>query len=104
MARGNAVRNGAGPYVHPVKASATRHPALDGSYDLILANILAGPLKRLAGDIARVTAPGGMLVLSGLLARDVPGVLSMYRAHGFGLLHHDQREGWSTLTFRHHGG
>jgi len=34
----------------------------------------------------------------------VPGVLSMYRAHGFGLLHHDLREGWSTLTFRHHGG
>jgi len=103
-ARGNAVRNGAGPYVHPVKASATRHPALDGSYDLILANILAGPLKRLAGDIARVTAPGGMLVLSGLQPRDVPGVLSMYRAHGFGLLHHDLREDWSTLTFRHHGG
>jgi ribosomal protein L11 methyltransferase len=103
-ARANAVRNGAGPYVHPVKASGTRHPALAGCYDLILANILAGPLKRLAGEIARVAAPGGALVLSGLLARDVPGVLCMYGSHGFGLLRRDLREGWSTLMLRCHGG
>jgi ribosomal protein L11 methyltransferase len=103
-ARANAVRNGAGPYVNPVKASGTRHPALTGCYDLILANILAGPLKRLAGEIARVAAPGGALVLSGLLVRDVPGLLSMYGSHGFGLLHRDLREGWSTLMLRRHGG
>ena len=103
-ARANAVRNGAGPYVHPVKASGTRHSALTGCYDLILANILAGPLKRLAGEIARVAAPGGALVLSGLLARDVPGVLSMYGSHGFGVLRRDLREGWSTLMLRRHGG
>ena len=99
-----AARNGAAPYVHPVKTSGTRHPALAGCYDLILANILAGPLKRLAGEIARVAAPGGALVLSGLLARDVPGVLSMYGSHGFGVLRRDLREGWSTLMLRRHGG
>jgi ribosomal protein L11 methyltransferase len=104
VARNNAIRNSTRPYVHPVKARGTRHPAIKGRYDLILANILAGPLKRLAGEISRVTAPGGTLVLSGLLARDVPGVLASYQAHGFRFVRHDLREGWSTLLLRRHGG
>ncbi len=99
-ARRNAIGNGAGPYLHPVKASGTRHPALRGRYDLILANILAGPLKRLVGDIARVAAPGGALILSGLLARDVAGVTTVYTAHGFSLVRRHLREDWATLTFR----
>jgi ribosomal protein L11 methyltransferase len=99
-ARRNAVRNGAGPYVRPVKASGTRNPAPRGRYDLILANILAAPLKQLAGEVARAAAPGGSLVLSGLLERDVPGVLGVYQAHGFRLLRRDRREGWSTLMLR----
>jgi ribosomal protein L11 methyltransferase len=101
-ARNNAVRNGAGPFVRPAKASGTRHPALAGAYDLILANILAGPLKRLAGDLARAAAPDGTLVLSGLLARDVAGVLAVYCAHGFALLRRDFRDGWATLMLRRH--
>jgi ribosomal protein L11 methyltransferase len=103
-ARRNAIRNGAGAYVHPMKASGTRHPMITGRYDLILANIVPEPLKRLADEIARVAAPGGTLVLSGLLARDVPGVLAAYRARGFGLVRHDLHEGWSTLLLRRHGG
>ncbi|MEA2833815.1 MAG: ribosomal protein methyltransferase [Methylobacteriaceae bacterium] len=102
-ARNNAVRNGAGPFVRPARASGTRHPALAGAYDLILANILAGPLKRLAGDLARAAGPEGTLVLSGLLARDVAGVLAVYRAHGFALLRRDFRDGWATLMLRRHG-
>jgi ribosomal protein L11 methyltransferase len=101
-ARNNAVRNGAGPFVRPAKASGTHHPALAGTYDLILANILAGPLKRLAGDLARAAAPDGTLVLSGLLARDVADVLAVYRARGFALLRRDFREGWATLMLRRH--
>jgi ribosomal protein L11 methyltransferase len=101
-ARRNAIRNGAGPYVHPVKASGTHHPALSGPHDLILANILAGPLKRLAGDIAAASAPGGTLILSGLLAKEVPGVAAVYTAHGFGLTRRDPRAGWATLIFRRH--
>ena len=102
-ARGNAIRNGAGPQVRPVKACGTRHPMINGRYDLILANILAGPLKRLAGEIAQVSSPGGILVLSGLLARDVPGVLAVYLGHGFGLMRRDLHEGWSTLLLCRHG-
>jgi ribosomal protein L11 methyltransferase len=102
-ARNNAVRNGAGPYVRPVKASGTRHPALAGRYDLILANILAGPLKRLASEIARTAAPASTLVLSGLLARDVAGVLAVYQAHGFGCRYRELRDGWATLMLRRQG-
>jgi ribosomal protein L11 methyltransferase len=103
-ARSNAIRNGAGPYVRPVRASGTNSPALKGSYDLILANILAGPLKRLAPELARAASPGGSLVLSGLLARDVAGVVTIYRDHGFGLRRRDLCEDWATLTFRRHRG
>jgi ribosomal protein L11 methyltransferase len=71
---------------------------------LVLANILAGPLKRLAPELAQVVAERGALVLSGLLARDVPGVLSVYRAHNFGMVRHDDRDGWSTLLLRRHVG
>ncbi|MEA2856152.1 MAG: ribosomal protein methyltransferase [Methylobacteriaceae bacterium] len=103
VARNNAIRNSTRPYVHPVKARGTRHPMIRGRYDLILANILAVPLKRLAGEVARVSAPGGTLVLSGLLARDVPGVLAVYQAHGCALIRRHVREGWSTLMLCRHG-
>jgi ribosomal protein L11 methyltransferase len=103
-ARSNAIRNGAGPYVRPLQASGTRHPALAGRYDLILANILAGPLKRLAGEIARVADPGCTLILSGLLTRDVPGVLSVYRARGFVLGQCDIHDDWATLQLCRHRG
>jgi ribosomal protein L11 methyltransferase len=101
-ARSNAIRNGAAPYMRPVQASGTRHPALRGRYDLIFANILAAPLKRLAGEMALAAAPGCTLVLSGLLARDVPGVLAVYRGHGFGLRQRDIREDWATLQLYRH--
>ena len=61
------------------------HPALDrpGAYDLILANILAKPLRRLAPSLARIAAPEAEIVLSGLLARDVPGVLTPIARRAF---------------------
>ena len=101
-ARSNAIRNGARPFVRPVRASGTKNPALAGRYDLILANILAGPLKRLAPELARAAAPGAVLVLSGLLAPDVAGVVAVYRDHGFGLRRRDLSADWATLTFCRH--
>ena len=47
-------------------------------YDLIIANILAGPLTRLAPQIVAALAPGGMLVLSGLLRNQEKMILSFY--------------------------
>ncbi len=103
--RGNALLNGAGPWVRPVVATGVDHPALDrpGHYDLILANILAKPLRRLAPSLARIAAPDAEIVLSGLLARDVPGVLTAYRAQGFSLWRRRDIEGWATLLLRGSG-
>jgi ribosomal protein L11 methyltransferase len=101
-ARVNARLNGAGPWLAPVVARGVAHPALDrpGRYDLILANILARPLRLLAPSVARVAAPGADVVLSGLLARDVPGVLSSYRAQGFALSSRRDIDGWASLHLR----
>lgn len=105
VARENATLNGiagdlalyVGPGVRHARANRTRH------FDLVFANILAAPLRRLAPSLARVTAHGGTLVLSGLLARDVPGVLSAYRAQGFALVRRRDLEGWAALTLRRGG-
>jgi ribosomal protein L11 methyltransferase len=47
-------------------------------YDLLIANILAGPLTQLAPSIQRALAPGAMLVLSGLLTNQEKLVTSFY--------------------------
>ncbi len=102
-ARANAVANGAGAWVRPVVAAGLRHAAIAGRYDLIFANILAKPLRLLAPAIARAAAPGAELVLSGLLARDVAGVLSAYAAQGFALAERRDIDGWATLVLRRGG-
>ena len=98
-ARDNAALNGVGRWVRPVVAAGLAHPRLrrNGPYDLILANILARPLRMLAPSVAAHAAPGAELILSGLLPRDVPGILSRYGAQGFALAHRRDLEGWVTL-------
>jgi ribosomal protein L11 methyltransferase len=97
-ARANAVANGVGPYVRPLLATGVRHDALGGRrFDLIFANILAKPLRLLAPSLARVASPDAELILSGLLARDVAGVLAAYRAQGFRLRRRRDIDGWATL-------
>jgi ribosomal protein L11 methyltransferase len=82
-----------------------RHPfaSRPGHFDLVTANILAGPLRRLAPSVAGVLAARGALVLSGLLVRDVPGVLSAYAAQGLHLRSRSVLEGWATLVLRRGG-
>ena len=98
-AAGNARLNGVGAYVRPVVSVGARHAALRGRgpYDLIFANILAKPLRLLAPQIRGVAQEGGRLILSGLLPRDVPGILSSYAAQGFALRRRIELEGWCTL-------
>ncbi len=74
-----------------------------GHFDLVFANILAGPLKRLAPSIARALSADGTLILSGLLAMDVAGVVSAYRHQGIYLAGQSQREGWATLVMKKGG-
>jgi len=104
-ARENARANRAGAFVRPVTAAGLRNPALrDGApYDLIMANILAKPLRLLATDIGQAAGRSARLILSGLLARDVAGVLSAYRAQGFSLAERIDLEGWAALLLRRKG-
>ncbi|HUO98815.1 MAG TPA: 50S ribosomal protein L11 methyltransferase [Rhizomicrobium sp.] len=102
ITRENARANGEGPRVAVFMADGPTHPALLAAapFDLILANILAGPLTRLAPAIARVLAPGGTLVLSGLLAWQENLVLGFYRPHGL-VLRRTRRDGsWCALVLR----
>ncbi len=104
-AAANARFNKAGAYLKPVTAKGTEHPALRRPrfYDLIFANILARPLMRLAPQIAAVASRDADLILSGLLIRDVPIVLSAYAAQGFRLAEERHLEGWATIRLRRGG-
>ncbi len=101
-ARENAAANGLGSRIGCVTAAGFRHPRLQAAarFDLIFANILASPLRRLAPDIAKRQAPGGIVVLSGLLTRQAPAVLAVYRAWGYRPIGSVRIDGWSTLVLR----
>jgi ribosomal protein L11 methyltransferase len=71
-----------------------------GPFDLVLANILANPLRQLAGPMARHLAPGGLVILSGLLTPQAVAVIAAYRARGLVPLSHMKIEGWSSLLLR----
>jgi len=98
VAAGNARLNGVAGLVDCVTATGFDHPAFArGPFDLVVANILAGPLVELAPDMARHVKGGGALVLSGILDRQEEAVRAAYAATGFrhvGTLH---REGWATI-------
>jgi ribosomal protein L11 methyltransferase len=96
VTRENALENGVAPLVRAVTADGLTNPALAGSHDLIIANILAGPLTRLAPQIVAGVAPGGTLVLSGLLRNQEKMLLSFYHKLRF---RHGRRDGpWSALV------
>lgn len=74
--------------------------ALRGPYDLFIANILAGPLVELAPAFAAATAPGGNLLLAGLLETQEDRVRRAYRAQGFRLSRRLVKGDWSILWLR----
>ena len=85
VTRDNARANGVGPLVTAVTAEGLTSPLLANAapYDLLIANILAGPLTQLAPAIQRVLAPGAVLLLSGLLTNQEKLVTSFYQSLRF---------------------
>lgn len=69
-------------------------------YELITANILARPLARMAPRLRRVLAPGGWVVLAGLLARQERHVIQAHRAQGLRLAARIPMGEWTTLVMR----
>lgn len=68
--------------------------------DLLVANILAGPLKELAPEFIRLLKPEGTLVLSGLLTNQAPELIAFYDQQGFALLEQQDLDDWSLLCFQ----
>jgi ribosomal protein L11 methyltransferase len=68
----------------------------DITVDVVLANILAAPLVSLAATFARCLVPGGSVVLSGILERQVAQVAAAYEPY-FEHLEHTAHDGWARL-------
>ena len=68
-------------------------------FDLLIANILAGPLIALAPDFARALAPGGTIILAGLLDEQADAVTAAYSAEGLTCLARPRSE-WPVLVLR----
>jgi ribosomal protein L11 methyltransferase len=102
VARENARLNETGALVTTICATGFSAPqfAKAAPFDLVLANILANPLRQLAAPMAEHLAPSAMVILSGLLTPQAAGVIAAYRARGLVPLRHLKIEGWSSLLLR----
>ncbi len=98
----NVRANGLGPWVRTGQAAGLRGDRVraQAPYDLIFANILAAPLKRMAPELARHLAPGGVAILSGLLLRQARGVEAVYAGHGFRREDKVELGEWASLMLR----
>ncbi|HUZ65737.1 MAG TPA: 50S ribosomal protein L11 methyltransferase [Acetobacteraceae bacterium] len=102
VAARNARQNGLGPRIACRRADGWRSPVVrtGGPYDLVLANILARPLCRMAHDLAHHLAPGGHVILAGLLATQARAVLAAHRRSGLVLAARLAEGPWTTLVLR----
>lgn len=100
LARRNARCNDVGPRIRAQQADGWQDPLLTrkAPYDLILANILAQPLALMAKTTAKSLAPGGTVILSGVLFSQVRFVLSAHRRHGLRLAFQISQHPWITLA------
>ena len=95
----NARQNKVANRVRVIAGDGARHIA-GRQFDLVFANILMRPLIRLAPKLVRATAPGGALILSGLLRSQAPLVREAYAARGMILEQRIPKEAWMTLVWR----
>lgn len=105
VAKENARLNGIASWMRLYVGPGVRSAEADrpGHFDLVFANILAKPLRILAPSLSRVASRDGTLILSGLLGRDVPGVLSAYAPQGWHLQRRYDLEGWAALVLKRGG-
>jgi ribosomal protein L11 methyltransferase len=104
VARDNARLNRAGNFVTFMHADGVTAPAIraHAPFDLVFANILLKPLQRLAAPIRRVLAPGGRIILSGILNAQANAALAAYRP--LALERRIELDGWTTLVLRRGSG
>ena len=95
----NARDNGVGPHIVAVEATGLDHRliAANAPYDLIVANILAGPLQALAPAVGRAAAAGATIILSGILNTQAQRVIAAYVAQSMILRQRLTKKEWTTL-------
>lgn len=105
VARENVHKNALGDRINLVAALGLEHPLLRrrAPFDLVVANILAEPLIRLAQRLAKAVPPRGIVVLSGILQSQAAAVLAAYTAAGFARVRADRLNGWVILTLERRG-
>lgn len=98
----NANDNGVGEQIDTIEATGLDHKEIKARapYDMIVANILAGPLTELAPGMGEIAQSGGTAILSGILNTQADGVIAAYQAAGFELVDHLKRKDWTTLVLR----
>jgi ribosomal protein L11 methyltransferase len=98
-AAGNARQNGIGNLIEVASGSGFSVPLLRQRrpFDLVLANILANPLRQMATAMSAHLAAGARVILSGLLSPQAPAVIAAYRARGLILERQIRIEGWSSV-------
>lgn len=103
VAKENVRRNGIASGIRLETAPGFHSPAFaeEGPFDLIIANILARPLMKMAPQLAANLAPGGSVVLSGILAEQRWKVLAAYNGVRLRHVHTIWRNGWVTIHLRH---
>jgi ribosomal protein L11 methyltransferase len=101
-ARENARANGTAGSVEVIRGDGVTDRRFHAKrrYDLVFANILLQPLRRLAAPLARIAAPHGQIVLSGLLPAHASAALAAYRTQRFTLAQRVVLDGWVTLVLR----
>jgi ribosomal protein L11 methyltransferase len=101
-ARANTRLNRTGAMVELIRADGfnSRRFRVRGPFDLVLANILLEPLKRMATPMAGLLGANGRVILSGLLAAQARAALAAYRARGLVLERRIPLDGWVTLVLR----
>ena len=102
VAAANARLNHVKALVETVTAPGFHHPIFGkrAPFDLIVANILARPLMRLAPEMAKHIRLGGSIVLSGILDRQRDAVVSAYVGQSFRHVRTLHREGWVTIHLK----
>ncbi len=100
VARANLAVNGLADRVACVEAAGFDHVTIRKAapFDLVFANILKGPLIELAPEMERHVAPGGTVILSGLLGVQAESVIARYAASQFRLQSRDDLGEWTALV------
>jgi len=103
VARENAALNGVGDLIVSICATGFSAPQFRSRapFDLVMANILANPLRHLAPPMAAHLAPEAMVILSGLLPHQTRGVIGTYRTQGLVLVRQIRIDGWCSLLMQH---